>query len=61
MAYSRSSVDGAWYHFDDSSVRACSEEDVASDKAQHQIRHKFSSSFRPLNYARGSGIDPNSM
>ncbi|CAE7198598.1 UBP5 [Symbiodinium necroappetens] len=34
VAFCRSSEDGSWYHFDDGSVRKCSEQEVSADKVR---------------------------
>lgn len=47
VAFSRSSIDGEWYHFDDSSVRRCSEEDVASDKVGAYVLFYIRRDHRP--------------
>eukprot|EP00435_Cladocopium_sp_Y103_P018377 s2055_g4.t1 len=47
VAFSRSSIDGAWYYFDDSTVRRCSEEDVASDKVGAYVLFYIRQDHRP--------------
>eukprot|EP00434_Breviolum_minutum_P028575 symbB.v1.2.025281.t1/scaffold2445.1/size151041/9 len=50
VAFSRSSIDGEWYLFDDSSVRHCSEEDVASDKVGAYVLFYIRRDHRPEHF-----------
>ncbi|CAJ1444690.1 unnamed protein product [Effrenium voratum] len=50
VAYARSSIDGEWYHYDDSSVRRCSEEEVSSDKVGAYVLFYIRRDYRPPSY-----------
>jgi hypothetical protein len=50
VAYARSSIDGVWYFFDDTSVRSVSTEEVLADKVGAYVLFYIRRDFRPIGW-----------
>ncbi|CAE7604320.1 UBP11 [Symbiodinium natans] len=54
VAFCRSSIDGSWYHFDDGSVRQCSEQEVSADKVGAYVLFYIRRDIRPQTFGATS-------